>query len=129
MSVQWHAGVGNIIRGTTKNLFAASGFRLWLAIVQVSAVLLMFTFPVAALPFTHGWGRAFDLISIGMPLIAEAGVAIEFKAAPAYALTYPIGALIFTWMLARSTIVTLWQGGIVWRGTFYALEKLKRGVV
>jgi hypothetical protein len=32
-------------------------------------------------------------------------------------------------MLARSAIVTLWQGGIVWRGTFYPLEELKRGVV
>jgi hypothetical protein len=32
-------------------------------------------------------------------------------------------------MLARSTIVTLWKGGIDWRGTFYPLEELKRGAV
>jgi hypothetical protein len=57
------------------------------------------------------------------------GVAIVFHVSPIYALTYPIGALIFAWMLARSTIVTLWQGGIVWRGTFYPLKALKRGVV
>jgi len=25
--------------------------------------------------------------------------------------------------------VTLWQGGIVWRDTFYPLDDLKRGVV
>jgi hypothetical protein len=29
----------------------------------------------------------------------------------------------------RSTIVTLWKGGIDWRGTFYPLEELKRGAV
>jgi hypothetical protein len=46
-----------------------------------------------------------------------------------YALTFPIGALIFTWMQVRSTIVTLWTGGIIWRGTFYPLKELKRGVV
>jgi hypothetical protein len=40
-----------------------------------------------------------------------------------------LGALIFAWMLARSTVVTLWNGGITWRGTFYPLEELKRGVV
>jgi hypothetical protein len=32
-------------------------------------------------------------------------------------------------MITRSTIVTLWNGGITWRGTFYPLEELKRGVV
>jgi hypothetical protein len=32
-------------------------------------------------------------------------------------------------MLLRSTVVTLWQGGIMWRDTFYPLEELKRGVV
>jgi hypothetical protein len=61
--------------------------------------------------------------------LADAGVALECKAPPAYALTYPIGALIFAWMLTQSAIVTLWQGGVTWRGTFYPLEELKRGVV
>jgi hypothetical protein len=32
-------------------------------------------------------------------------------------------------MQARSTIVTLWTGVITWRGTFYPLKELKRGVV
>ena len=31
VSVHWHAGLGNTIRGTTKNFFAAAGFKLWLA--------------------------------------------------------------------------------------------------
>src|SRR5271169_3066456 len=28
VSVHWHSGVGNMIRGTTKNFFATTGFRL-----------------------------------------------------------------------------------------------------
>lgn len=129
VSVHWHAGLGNIIRGTTKNFFAASGFKIWLAFCQIVGLLLMCVFPVAALPFVPGWGRLFASISFGLPLILAGGVALEFKTPFVYALTYPIGALIFSWMLARSAIVTLWQGGIVWRGTFYPLEELKRGVV
>jgi hypothetical protein len=40
-----------------------------------------------------------------------------------------LGGLLFSYMLLRSTVVTLRQGGIVWRDTFYPLEELRRGVV
>ena len=129
VSVHWHAGVGNMIRGTTKNFFAVSRFKLWVACAQIFAVLLTCVFPVAALPFAHGWARAFDAIAVALPLIIAGGAARQFGEPVLYAVTYPVGALIFAWMLARSAIVTLWQGGIVWRGTFYPLEELKRGVV
>ena len=127
--VRWHAGLANIIRGTTKNFFATSGFRLWLTSLQILALLLMSVAPFAALPFTHGWARVFDILAVGLPVAAQAGVAREFRISPLYALTQPLGALVFCWMLARSTIVTLWRGGITWRGTFYPLEELRRGVV
>jgi hypothetical protein len=32
-------------------------------------------------------------------------------------------------MVLRSMIVTLRQGGVTWRGTFYKLSDLKKGVV
>jgi glycosyltransferase involved in cell wall biosynthesis len=129
VSVHWHAGVGNIVRGTTKNFFAASGFRLGLTCFRIAGLLYLFVFPFAALPFARGWALVLDLIAVAIPVLAEAGSAIEFEVSPLYALTFPIGALIFCWMLVRSTIVTLWQGGITWRGTFYPLEELRRGVV
>jgi hypothetical protein len=59
----------------------------------------------------------------------HAGAAIVMRASPLYALTHPLGAALFSYMLLRSTVVTLRQGGIVWRDTFYPLEELKRGVV
>ena len=129
VSVHWHSGVGNIIRGTTKNFYATTGFRLSITLLQLFALLLMFVVPIVTIPFVRGWTRALDLIAIVLPLIAHGGVCLEFRVSPLYALTYPIGAFLFGWMLARSAIVTLWQGGIVWRGTFYPLEELKRGVV
>jgi hypothetical protein len=129
VSVHWHAGVKNMILGTTKNFFATTGFRVEIVALQILALLFVFVFPVVAAPFTHGWARLLDAIAIGLPVIAMGGVCREFGVSVFYALTYPVGALIFVWMLARSTIVTLWQGGIVWRGTFYPLDELKRGLV
>lgn len=127
--VRWHSGVGNIIKGTTKNFYAATEFRFWFAAAQIIAVFLVFIFPWIALPFARGWPLAFAIIGAAIPVIAEAGTALEFRVSPLYALTAPLGALIFTWMLIRSIVVTLWQGGIFWRGTFYPLKDLKRGVV
>ena len=129
VSVHWHSGLGNIIRGTTKNFYATTGFRLWIACGQVAGTLLMFLLPWAALPFVRGWARVFAAVAIVLPVLAQAGAALEFEESPLYAVTQPLGALIFAWMLVRSTIVTLRQGGIRWRGTFYAIEELKRGVV
>ena len=130
VSVHWHAGLANTIRGTTKNFFAATGFKLWLAAAQIIGSLLMFVLPVADLPFAHGWAHVFALIAVALPLIVAGAVAAGYGISPLYGLTYPIGALILAWMLTLSTIVTLRQGGIVWRGTFYRLEELKRrGVV
>lgn len=127
--VHWQAGVLNIIRGTTKNFFAAAGFRLERALLQILALLLMCVLPWVALPFVHGWARVFDGIAVAVPVLVQAGVAREMGVSPLYALTCPLGALIFVWTLVRSTIVTLWRGGIIWRGTFYPLEELKRGLV
>jgi hypothetical protein len=129
VSLHWHAGIRQIIRGTTKNFFAISGFRLWLSLGQISGVLLLSVIPWLALPFAQGWPRVFAATAVAIAVIAQAGVSIEFGVSPLYALSHPVGAIIFSWMLARSVIVTLRQGGIVWRGTFYPLSELKRGVV
>jgi cellulose synthase/poly-beta-1,6-N-acetylglucosamine synthase-like glycosyltransferase len=129
VSVHWHDGVRNMIRGTEKNFFATTGYRLGLTSLQITGIFLMSVFPFMALPFVRGWALLFGLIAVGLPVLIHAGAAIEFGVSPLWAVSHPIGALIFIWMLARSTIVTLWQGGITWRGTFYPLEELKRGVV
>jgi cellulose synthase/poly-beta-1,6-N-acetylglucosamine synthase-like glycosyltransferase len=127
--VRWHAGVGNIVRGTTKNFFAAAGYNLALMCLQLAMVFGTCVLPWLALPFLRGWALIFDAIAVAVMIAVHAGVCIEVGAPPIYAVTEPIGALIFCWMLARSTIVTLWNGGIEWRGTFYPLEELRRGVV
>ena len=129
VSVHWHAGVRNMIRGTTKNFFAASGFRLWLTCIHICGLLLMCVLPFMALPFVRGWPLLFASIAARLAIAVQSAVSLEAGVSPLYALTHPLGALIFAWMLTRSTIMTLWRGGITWRGTFYPLEELKRGVV
>ena len=127
--VHWHAGIRNMVRGTEKNFFAASGFKLHVTLTQILGLLALSVFPWVALGFAHGWALWFACIAVGIAIIAHASVAIEFGVSPFYALSHPLGALIYAWMLANSTVVTLRHGGITWRGTFYPLDELRRGVV
>lgn len=129
VTVRWHAGIGNIVYGVTKNFFAAAGFRLPIVVLQLAGIFWAHILPFVALPFIHGWTLGFVIASIAIALVFHAGTAIVMRASPLYALTQPIGAAIFSYMLLRSTVVTLRQGGIVWRETFYPLEKLRRGIV
>jgi len=127
--IRWHAGVGNLIRGVTKNFFAGVGYNLGFVAVSVAGLLLTNVLPFAGLFFGHGWIRVFSAIAVFSALSFHAGVDLVMRVSPFYALTNPLGALLFTYMLLRSTVVTLRQGGIIWRDTFYPLEELKRGMV
>ena len=129
VSVHWHDGVRNIVLGTTKNFFATSGYSVSRTLLRMFGLLLMCVFPFCALPLARGWALVCDLVAIALPVLAHAEAAHEFGASRLWGISLPIGALIFVWMLGRSMLVTLWQGGIDWRGTFYPLKDLKRGIV
>jgi len=129
VAVRWHAGAGNLIRGVTKNFFAGAEFSLGQVAAAVFGSLAVNVAPFLALFFVHGWLLGLALVSVIIILAFHAGVDLVMRVSPLYALTHPVGAILFTYMLLRSTVVTLRQGGIVWRGTFYKLEDLKKGMV
>lgn len=129
VSVRWHAGLTNLIRGVEKNFFAAAQFSPLVALAQFLALLLFNVVPFAGVSLGHGWVRILSAICVFVPLCFLASVDFVMGVSPFYCLTLPLGAVMFAYMLLRSTFITLKQGGIVWRGTFYKLEELRRGVV
>jgi hypothetical protein len=129
VSVRWHAGVRNIVRGVTKNFFAVAGYSVGAVALQVLGVLCTNLLPFVAMPLLHGSARMLAAVSVLLALSVHAGTAKVMKASGWYALTQPLGAAIFAYMLIRSTVVTLKQGGVRWRDTFYPLDELRRGMV
>jgi len=127
--IRWHAGLRNLVRGVTKNFFAALGYKVGLVLLAAIAMLLLDVSPFVAMFTGHGWIRVLAATSAVIALGFHTGVSIVMRVSPFYALTHPIGAVLFCYMLLRSTVVTLWRGGVTWRDTFYPLEELKRGVV
>jgi hypothetical protein len=129
VKVRWHDGVGNMIRGVTKNIFASLGFRVSLALASVMLILVSSILPFAGLIIANGAARVFSLIAALTAVIAQGEVTQGAGESRLYGLTHPLGALIFIYMVLRSMVVTLWQGGVVWRETFYPLDELRRGIV
>jgi glycosyltransferase involved in cell wall biosynthesis len=127
--VRWHAGLRNIIDGVTKNMFAGFGYS---AAFACSAMLLPLAFsigPLAGIIFATGWTRVFAAIALAAVVTTHASCLAHARRSPLWALTNPLGAILFDWMILRSMIVTLWQGGVKWRGTFYSLDELRKNVV
>jgi glycosyltransferase involved in cell wall biosynthesis len=129
ISVAWHLGLGNLVVGVEKNFFAGAQFSVPVALAQIIGLFVMNVLPFAGLLFGHGWIQIFSAISVLIGICFHLGVDVVMGVSPLYCLTLPLGATIFAYMILRSTIVTLRQGGIVWRGTFYPLDDLRRGLV
>jgi glycosyltransferase involved in cell wall biosynthesis len=129
VSVEWHLGLENLIRGLEKNFFAAAGFRVRIVALQVVSMLLFNVAPFLGLAFGEGWVRVLAGLAVLVALCFHMGGDVVMRVSPLYCLTLPLGAVLFAYILLRSTVITLRQGGIYWRETFYKLEELRRGLV
>ncbi|HWZ51561.1 MAG TPA: glycosyltransferase family 2 protein [Granulicella sp.] len=124
VNIHWASGALGLAHVLTKNIFSALRFRISLVLV---ACLWLLAFCVA--PFAALWIELLRLPA----LIILLAVTLEYRAmsrqsgiAPWNALLMPFGALLLVYALLRSMLVTLVQGGIRWRGTFYPLSELRR---
>jgi glycosyltransferase involved in cell wall biosynthesis len=127
--VRWHDGVQNVIRGVTKNMFAAVHYNPFFAVAAMMLSITMSVLPFFGLAFASGWARVFAGVAAGAAVLIHSAMIWSTDASPLYGLTHPLGSLLFCWMISRSAIATLWRGGVVWRDTFYPLEDLRKGMV
>jgi len=129
LPLRYEVGLRNIVRAFTKNSCAGARYRVSISLMVVVLLLILSALPFAALAFTEGlaWGMC------GVAALTAAGlqawVAAKMRISPVYGLTHPLGALIFSYIILRSMVVTLRQGGVYWRDTFYPLDDLRKGQV
>jgi glycosyltransferase involved in cell wall biosynthesis len=127
--LRWNRGLRELVHSVTKNFFAAGGFRVWVTLLMILATLLASVVPFLALAFAHGFALICAAVAAALAVIFLSGAARHAEISWLYGFTHPLGALLFCYMMLRSMVFTLWRGGIEWRGTFYPLEELRRGLV
>jgi hypothetical protein len=57
------------------------------------------------------------------------GMSRESDVPAYYFALHPISSALFVYTVLRSMWLALTRGGVVWRGTFYPLEELRKGMV
>ncbi len=130
LSVAWYASVSEMIRGLTKNAYAGADYRFWVPPLGALLVLLGYLWPLVAVFVTTGperWcyaGAVAVMLALGCDQVRFAGGRQAW-----HGLLLPFGMAAFSYMLLRSQFITIVQGGITWRGTFYPLRDLKRNRV
>lgn len=129
VSVEWYASVRQLIQGLEKNAFAGTDYRLGVALGGALSLLVSSVWPYAALLLTRGpsWWLALATVALITLLLVDS--ARRHHSSPWYALGFPLAASLFAFIILRTTLLNLWQGGIHWRGTFYALEELRKNRV
>jgi len=124
----WGTSIAGMVKLTEKNFFAALDFRLWLVLLSSAALILLGCTLVLGLMTgtTAGIAAACSPLSLFLP----AGIL-----ARRLGWSWPCGLLVpcmfpvLFYAQLNSTFVTLRQGGIRWRDTFYSLNDLRTGGV
>ena len=128
--VERHCGttVWSMVKLIEKNYFAALDFRLGLALAGIVAVILFFAIIVLGLMSGTAPGLAAALSPLTLILPASI-LARRVGWSWPCAVFVPFMVPVFLCALVNSTWVTLRQGGVRWRDTFYSLETLRTGTV
>lgn len=127
--VRWQEGFGNIVKGLTKNMFAGMEFNAVIAIIGACNLLIVSVLPVLAVIFARGAAQIAAAAAVIAAMVFEALLMPRAKASRWFGVTHALGALVIVYIILRSMVVTLGRGGVVWRGTFYPLDELRRGQV
>lgn len=130
LSVEWYPSISTMIRGLEKNMYGAfSHFRLSVFLIKFVLIIPFILAPyLAVFSFSPWWLVASGLLVFGVWWLLSGLTAAAAGFGVAEALLAPfVGAGIMFLALARSTWLTLRNGGIRWRGTFYPLKELQAG--
>lgn len=126
IQVEWYSSVRDAINGLMKNAFTGVRYSVPFLIFSTVMVTLINLVPFAGVLFASGPARLLFGIAALLLLGMIAGIGMKSGGRWWYSLGFPIASMLFIYVLWRSAYVTLRDGGIRWRETFYPLDELKK---
>jgi glycosyltransferase involved in cell wall biosynthesis len=129
ISIRWARGAMGVVNNLTKNFFAVLSFQWWRTLISAFGLAFLNLMPFFGVGLAHGWARLPYAVALLSIFLIYLGMSWRSAVPPYYFCLHPISTVLFVYTLLRSMFVTLWNDGIVWRGTKYPLEELRKGMV
>jgi cellulose synthase/poly-beta-1,6-N-acetylglucosamine synthase-like glycosyltransferase len=129
ISLRWAHGAIGVVNNLTKNFFAVLSFQWWRTLISAFGLAFLNLMPFVGVGIAHGWARVPYAVALFSMFLIYVGMSWRSAVPVYYFFLHPVSTVLFIYTLLRSMVLTLWQGGIVWRGTKYPLEELRKGMV
>ncbi len=129
ISLRWGHGALGVLDNLTKNLFALMLYRWPRTLGAAFLVLLLNLGPFVGLALAPGWTRLGYALAASAIALLYLCLSQRSRVSPLYVVLHPISTLLFAGTLLRSMLLALGRGGVVWRGTKYPLDELRKGLV
>ena len=121
--LEWYKNMKEFTNGLLKNSFAFAGYSLAKSTVSTLMVLTCFALPLPVmLIFGSTLIRIIALVVIVFQIIYMVAVRPNKWW---YAFMIPFASFIMAYVNSKSALITIKQGGIYWRDSFYPLAMLK----
>jgi glycosyltransferase involved in cell wall biosynthesis len=129
ISIRWANGAMGVVNNLTKNFFAVLSFQWPRTLISAFGLAFLNLMPFLGLWLAHGWERVPYAMAVASMFSIYLGMSLRSGVPVYYFLLHPVSTLLFIYTLLRSMFYTLWNDGIIWRGTKYPLEELRKGMV
>jgi glycosyltransferase involved in cell wall biosynthesis len=129
ISIRWARGARGVVENLTKNFFAVLSFQWWRTLLSALGLAFLNLMPFLGMCLAHGWERLPYAIALASMFLIYLGMSWRSKVPAYYFLLHPVSTALFVYTLLLSMCHALWNDGIIWRGTRYPLEELRKGMV
>ena len=129
ISIRWANGAMGVVNNLTKNFFAILSFQWPRTLISAFGLAFLNLMPFLGVWLAHGWARLPYAVALGSMFSIYLGMSLRSGVPAYYFLLHPVSTVLFIYTLLRSMFHALWNDGIIWRGTRYPLEELRKGMV
>ena len=124
--LHWNHGALGMVSLLEKNGFAVLRYRVWVAVGAFVGLAVQILLPLVAI-LSGGWTMVAGLLLfVGVAGVIAANRKVNQAGVWTVVLFAP-ATVVFLYALVRSMVLTLRRNGVVWRGTLYPLDELRRG--